>query len=188
MSSAWENQFATWARPLSDTETSRGENARGMIVKAINAHDVLLTRDIRVFVQGSFRNGTNVRGESDVDIAVCCDEIIHADYKFAPTLDNSIVGLRPARYTSHDLRRDVGEALLDYFGSVIPVGRPASEIRLRYVVAFSGEFRPALYRDHSRKSTDVPKETVPNVATNVAKILRCKKSDSRKCMSLFSLH
>lgn len=130
MHAEWENQFATWARPLSETEETRCENAKGMIAKALKAHPVLATKDIGVFAQGSYRNGTNVRAESDVDIAVCCYSTVNPDYQIAPNLNNSVTGITtPATYSERALRRDVGQALTDYFGSDrVTAGNKALEV------------------------------------------------------------
>ena len=66
----WESNFRKWAKPPGVTEEQRIENAEKSIRNAIRASDELRNRDVRVFTQGSYNNNTNVRGDSDVDIAV----------------------------------------------------------------------------------------------------------------------
>src|SRR5688500_17899626 len=100
MSRDWIAQFGTWAKPPSDTEDTRCDNAVGMIKKAIDASSILRGKSIRVFSQGSFRNNTNVRAESDVDVAVCCEALINADYSFAEGLDDAAVGLVDSTYSA----------------------------------------------------------------------------------------
>jgi hypothetical protein len=117
MNSLIVEKFGTWAKPLSDTEDEKCENAEGMVRKAIDASTALKTRSIRVFTQGSYRNNTNVRADSDVDIAVCCRSLINADYSFAPHVDDQKAGLVDSTYSSAQLRIDVGDALRSYFGS-----------------------------------------------------------------------
>jgi hypothetical protein len=121
--------FGTWAKPLSDTEDDKCSNAEGMVRKAIGASAALRDRSIRVFAQGSYRNNTNVRAESDVDIGVCCTELINTNYSFVPGLTDAQVGLVNATYTHQQLRDDVGAALVAYFGSVgVSPGKKAFDV------------------------------------------------------------
>lgn len=48
-----------------------------MIRQAISAHTALNGCDLNVFAKGSYANNTNVRADSDVDIAVECKEAIY---------------------------------------------------------------------------------------------------------------
>lgn len=59
---------------------------------SIKMHNLYNSRNIKLFIQGSYANNTNVRTESDVDVAVIQEEIFqtiyregvtHKDYKFA---------------------------------------------------------------------------------------------------------
>ena len=70
-----------------------------MISKAIEASAALASRDLRVFPQGSYRNRTNVRTDSDVDICVLCKDSIFTSYAFAPGTKDSDVGLGEATYS-----------------------------------------------------------------------------------------
>ena len=117
MDSNLESLFALWARPLSATEDQKCENAVGMVKKAIDASSALRGRSIRVFSQGSYRNNTNVRADSDVDIAVCCSDTVDLDFTFAPGLNKYSLGYSDATYTADQMRREVGEALRSYFGA-----------------------------------------------------------------------
>ena len=68
MSRDWEAQFRERAKPPGKTEQDRCDNAASAIRNAIKASDKLRERGVSVFVQGSYRNNTNVRKDSDVDI------------------------------------------------------------------------------------------------------------------------
>jgi tRNA nucleotidyltransferase (CCA-adding enzyme) len=68
--SDWEATFTSWAKGPGTTEQAKCENAETAIRKAIAAHEKLSVMDITVFGQGSYRNKTNVRQNSDVDICV----------------------------------------------------------------------------------------------------------------------
>ena len=88
-----------------------------MIHNAINASQALSGHSIRVFPQGSYRNDTNVRQDSDVDICVCCTSVIATEFEHTPDLTLQDVGLIPAAYTQAQFKEEVGAALRDYFGS-----------------------------------------------------------------------
>ncbi len=68
----WEDAFSTWAQPPSKTEQDRCENAETAVKNAISASTRLKYKNIKVFAQGSYRNNTNVKRESDVDIGILC--------------------------------------------------------------------------------------------------------------------
>jgi tRNA nucleotidyltransferase (CCA-adding enzyme) len=70
MSRDWEAQFRAWAKPPGKTEEERCSNAASAIRNAIKASDKLRNRGISIFAQGSYRNNTNVRQDSDVDIGM----------------------------------------------------------------------------------------------------------------------
>ena len=79
----WEQTFRNWSKPSSDSECEKQENAERMIGDAICESNALQQRDIKIVPQGSYRNNTNVRQESDVDICICCMHPFFADYTFA---------------------------------------------------------------------------------------------------------
>jgi len=112
----WLSVFNTWAQPLSATEAEKCERAERMIRNAIDASTKLEARTIRVFPQGSYRNDTNVRQDSDVDICVCCTDVFVTDFTHAPGITKSQVGVVDSAYTAAQFRNEVGEALIAYFG------------------------------------------------------------------------
>ena len=70
----WEAQFREWAKPPGKTEQDRCDNAVSAIRNAIKASDKLRSRGVSIFAQGSYRNNTNVRKDSDVDIGILCTD------------------------------------------------------------------------------------------------------------------
>jgi len=79
MARDWESTFRTWAKPSSDTEAAKSENAESMIRAAIGESDALKGRNIEVFAQGSYRNNTNVRQAMSIfafDVWTCFFPII----------------------------------------------------------------------------------------------------------------
>lgn len=111
----WKPSFDRWARPPSQTELDRCANAESMVRKAIQASTKLQSRDVSVFTHGSYTNRTNVRTNSDVDVAVACGSVFYSD---VPTgMSRADFGLTGGgNYTYSEFKNDVQEALQDYFG------------------------------------------------------------------------
>jgi hypothetical protein len=115
MSQSWEEKFRTWSQSPSQTETERAANAEQMVRNAINGSAKLRARNIKVFVQGSYRNRTNIRRESDVDIGVLCYDTFF--YETPPATTASTFGINAATYPYTQFKNEVGEALNNYFGA-----------------------------------------------------------------------
>lgn len=110
----WEQQLRQWAKPPGKTEQERCDNAASAIRNAIEASDKLSDRGVSILVQGSYRNNTNVRQDSDVDIGVVSENTLLNDYPEGTTRET--FGLIPSDYTYAQFKNDVGEALVAYFG------------------------------------------------------------------------
>ena len=110
----WEDIFSSWANPPSDAEKQRCANAVTAVQKAIDASSKLSLHDIYVTPQGSFLNGTNVRLDSDVDLAVRCRSVYLTAY---PTgVSDTSAGLVDAGYSYSEYKNDVQSALEAHFG------------------------------------------------------------------------
>ena len=123
-----EEQLGRFAASPSQTETEKMNNAETAVRKAIAASDELNNRGIRVFAQGSYRNRVNVRSESDVDIAVVCDDTL---YWMGGPPGASLESLEygPGTFDYDDFRRDVIAALRSYFASgQVHVGNKAIDV------------------------------------------------------------
>jgi hypothetical protein len=112
----WEATFRSWSKPSSETEQNKSDNAESMIRAAIRACPVLSERTVEVFAQGSYRNNTNVRQDSDVDICVRCMDTCFNDFSEVPWLTLQRVGLVPATYPYPQFKNEVGAALVAKFG------------------------------------------------------------------------
>ena len=110
----WEAQFREWAKPPGETEQERCDNAASAIRNAIKESEKLRTRDISIFAQGSYRNNTNVRKDSDVDIGILCTNTLLDD--FPPGMNRDNFGLSPATYHYEQYKNEVEQALVGYFG------------------------------------------------------------------------
>jgi len=116
MNRDWEQTFRDWSKPSSNTETEKCERAERMVRLAISNSRKLSQRNLSILTQGSYHNNTNVKEDSDVDIRVCCHDLIMTDYSFAPNLNNSLAGLIPSSYNYDQFKDEVGEALVEQFG------------------------------------------------------------------------
>ncbi len=113
--STLEKQFSRWAKPPSRTERERCENAIRAVRNAIAGSDALRKRQLKVFLQGSYRNRVNVRQDSDVDVGILCYDTFIPSYP--PGTDHATFGVSPATYHYHQYKHDIHMALAAHFGS-----------------------------------------------------------------------
>lgn len=113
-----ESLLSQWAKLPSNSEQTRREIAERVLAiqSAIANSDSLRNRDIRVSVQGSYRNNTNVRLYTDVDINVCLMDIFTTDYTFARGYSDKKLGISDAAYTHPRFRNELEAALIAAFG------------------------------------------------------------------------
>ncbi len=133
-----EENLKYFASPISDSEDEMCKHAISMVRDALknigysdngniigklesesSAYQIRMgfpgtSRDINIFVQGSYANGTNVRRESDVDIAIVQEDIFQPRYREGVTGAN--YGFTPAVKQAKKLKDEVEEALKDKFG------------------------------------------------------------------------
>jgi hypothetical protein len=110
-----ENQLETWTHQGSVTGSSRTYSA---VKAAIDAWSPLGGRGIDVFLQGSYKNSTNIRGDSDVDVVVHCPQTFFYDPSRLTQVDKNALALLPdATYRWDEFRGDVYAALISWFGS-----------------------------------------------------------------------
>lgn len=89
------------------------------IQTALNKSENLKTKDIEVFLQGSYANATNIRGDADVDVVVMLKSSWVADTSLLSTMqkqayDVDHVGVS---YGAKHLRADAHAALSNHFGT-----------------------------------------------------------------------
>lgn len=150
MARDWEQQFRVWAKPPGKTEQERCDNAASAIRNAIKASDKLSARSVSVFAHGSYRNNTNVRKESDVDIGIVCTNSFFHDLPEGTTPET--FGIIPATYNYEQYKNEVEKALVDYFGrSAVKRGNKAFDVHeTSYHVAAD----VAAFFEHRRYHTD----------------------------------
>ncbi|NLL91748.1 MAG: nucleotidyltransferase [Ruminococcaceae bacterium] len=131
-----EEQLKWYAEPISDTEDEQCKNAVRMVgdaLKELGFRDKDSIRrayddsssyelrmlgangyDVKIFMQGSYANNTNVRGYSDVDIAVVQEDIFQTEYRIGAGDDN--YGIVSAGRKDRSFKDVVEEALIKKFG------------------------------------------------------------------------
>lgn len=130
MSNNWEEKFRGWASPPSQSEQTRSDSTIAAIREAIDSSAKLNMREITVIGQGSYRNNTNVKRDSDVDVGVICYDSFFTDYPEGTS--DATFGISPATYHYAQFKNEVGEALVAHFGpGVVTRGNKAFDIKAR---------------------------------------------------------
>jgi hypothetical protein len=108
-------QLNEMAKPASDSEETRMENAIRMVKDALYGKGVIPDREYEVFAQGSYANNTNVRNNSDVDINICYTGAFFYDIPDGTTKEQ--YGLtNPSTYSYSRFKDDVERLLVLKFG------------------------------------------------------------------------
>ncbi|GET38906.1 nucleotidyltransferase domain-containing protein [Microseira wollei] len=109
--------------PISESQLQTWSN-QGAVVSAKLTHESIrnalaaynwssgITYD--TYLQGSYRNSTNIRGDSDVDLVV---ELTSVFYSNLSEREKSKLGITPAAYGWSEFRQEVINALSSYYGS-----------------------------------------------------------------------
>ncbi len=110
-----EDQLTTWAKPPSETEEEKCRNAVSRITDAIKAK---FGSDVSIFLQGSYKNRTNVKKDSDVDIVIRHDSYYFYDLgNLSPEEKKEYkANSTPADYTFSQFKNDVQTVLAEEFG------------------------------------------------------------------------
>ncbi len=125
----WETTFCSWSSPSSDTEEEKYGNTERMIRAAIDSHDALSKRKIEVFTQGSYKNNTNVRQDSDVDICIRCNDVFFYDFPTDNSITKADVGFGDGDYEYSRFKNEVENALISKFGrSMVTRGNKAFDV------------------------------------------------------------
>ncbi len=142
MGTDWEETLRDWVKPASDNEESKRDRTEDEIRTALADYEALPNAVIRVFVQGSYKNRTNVRLLSDVDVAVEYQEGESAPTAYptiatttkigsAKELSDVDLGLSDGgRFNSAEYKDHVEAAMVDAFG-VDKIERGDKAIRIK---------------------------------------------------------
>ena len=116
MARDWESTFREWSKPSSATEQQKSDNAEKAIKAAIAESPELSKRNVIVFPQGSYRNNTNVRQDSDVDICVLCKDVSFYDLPSDESVTKTSAAITDAHYEYSTFKNEVEIALVRKFG------------------------------------------------------------------------
>lgn len=119
-----ESQLETWSHQGAITTAKATADS---IKNALNAYNDWPDEiDFEVYLQGSYKNDTNIRGDSDVDVVAQ----LNSFYSNLSEDQKGNLGLSPASYGWTDFRTDVLKALKNYYGqSFITEGNKSLKIK-----------------------------------------------------------
>lgn len=111
---ALEDKLRGWTGPSSTTEQDKQDRTERMIRDAIKAHQAFNGCSLTVYTKGSYANNTNVRSDSDVDIAVQCSEAMYWE-EATPGVKSTGSSPYSGPWTPAKLRAEVKAALTAKF-------------------------------------------------------------------------
>jgi len=117
MTRDWHELFKSWSKPPTETEEAKGRTAADMIKDALRSDPALQQRNFDVCPTGSYRNNTNVRLGSDIDVAVILRDAVYFEFPSDGSLTREKLRVSDVTYGLSNFREDVGAALLRKFGS-----------------------------------------------------------------------
>lgn len=117
MAQDWHERFGSWSKPPTETEEAKGSKAAEMIRDALRSDPTLKDKNFDVYPTGSYRNNTNVRLDSDIDVAVVLRDVFYTQLPPDQSLNWETLGITNAGYGLTEFRNDVGAALVRKFGS-----------------------------------------------------------------------
>lgn len=111
----------------SKTENEKCGNAERAVRKAISASPALSNRTVEVLTQGSYRNNTNARFESDVDVCVRLMDVFF--YDLNDNITKVEANISDATYTHAQFKNEVEAALRAHFGDgAVTRGKKAFDV------------------------------------------------------------
>jgi hypothetical protein len=109
-----EEQLETWShRGAVATAKSTADAIKNSLASSWR----LSGKDFEVYLQGSYKNDTNIRGDSDVDIVAQLNSTICQEVSELSALAQLAVRLPPASYLWQNFRDDVYKSLCEAYGT-----------------------------------------------------------------------
>jgi hypothetical protein len=111
-----ESQLETWSN---QGAVATAQATHESIRQALAQSAGLQQWTYEPYLQGSYRNGTNIRGDSDVDVVVQLESSFGYDVAALTAEETAAFhsAYPSATYGWREFRRDVLDALVDYYGS-----------------------------------------------------------------------
>lgn len=123
-----ESQLETWSHQGSITQSSNTYNSIKNVLEASTTP--YAGKNVKVFLQGSYGNDTNIYAESDVDIVIRLDDCFQSDLSELTEEEKAAhkAAHSDATYTHVDFKRDVKSVLTTQYGSAVKPGDKAVTI------------------------------------------------------------
>lgn len=130
-----EQQLETWCNPGAGATAVATHTSIRHALETANT-SLVRGRDIEIFLQGSYRNVTNIRSDSDVDVVVLLRETYTRDTSrlgaFQQQAELTAFLQSPAQYPFGQFRPDVLESLRRYYGAAsVTTGNKAIKVQGR---------------------------------------------------------
>jgi hypothetical protein len=123
-----EDKLAGWTGPSSATEQDKQDRTERMVKEAVRDHPGLKDCTLTVYTKGSYPNNTNVKADSDVDVAVQCSDVFYWDAA-EPGAESSAITPYTGMWTPSKLRAEVLLALESKFpGQIDASGSTAIKV------------------------------------------------------------
>jgi predicted nucleotidyltransferase len=126
-----EDQLNRWSQQGAQTTAKATHES---IRTALSADSSSIKgKEYEIFLQGSYKNDTNIRGDSDVDVVVKLTSTFSSNKDELPAEEQQLhkEAYRDATYSWTDFRRDVLESLRKYYGSLVTEGNKSIKIAAR---------------------------------------------------------
>jgi len=151
-----ENQLSTWANQGATATSSRTYES---IKKCLENHNWNYDVHFNIYLQGSYRNSTNIRGDSDVDVVAEFTSVFYSNKLELPSdqLEAFKDYHSKSKYTLSVIKKAIIKRLEDYYGeSYVEVGNKSIKVlansgRLDCDVVCCAEYRE--YRSFSLQNT-----------------------------------
>ncbi len=111
-----DEQLSNWTKPPFDKEEELAEETKDRIQIAVNNYPPLKNLSPRVFAKGSYKNRTNVRHKSDIDVGIELTNLIELKFPDQLSIDNIQELSRYDGIPNLEFKRLVGEAMSKEFG------------------------------------------------------------------------
>jgi hypothetical protein len=115
-----EDKLNHYKEPSSPTEKNKQEHAERMVRDGVEAWKGFEDVPLRYLPKGSYKNNTNVKADSDVDIAVIRERLYYYNIELLKPEDAATIGAGPSSSLSLQdtaLRVELEKALCKNFGS-----------------------------------------------------------------------
>lgn len=131
-----ESQLETWAH---QGAIKTAKKTHESIRDALNEYDAWPDGvDFDPYLQGSYKNSTNIRGDSDVDVVVQLDSTFRSDISSLSSSEQDLYhrSYSDATYGWQEFRADVLRALKDYYDpDEVQEGRKSLRVETPYLPA-----------------------------------------------------